>query len=124
MRELAVLLIFKYHEDPKTFFDLSCTLFDIMVMMNLHSAWALFGFWFIYSDEWEACIDSIDNVWELQQVAIFMLAKGAIILFFNILMIPRMLNAVYTIASQRFYHALIIRRNPEASKKFAKAIIA
>ncbi len=119
-----MLLIFKYHENPKTFFDLSCTLFDIMVMMNLHSAWAIFGFWFIYSDEWEACINSNDNVWGLQQVAIFMLAKGAIILFFNILMIPRMLNAVYAIASQRFYHSLIIRRNPEASKKFAKAIIA
>jgi len=56
MRELAVLLIFKYHKDPKSFFQLGCKLLEIMFLMYLHSAWALFGFWFIYSEEWEKCI--------------------------------------------------------------------
>ena len=105
-----MLVIFKYHKDPKRFFDLGCTLVDIMVMMNLHSAWAIFGFTFIYSNLWEECIDSTDRVWELQQVAIFMLAKSCLVLFINILMIPRMLKAILKIAYQNFYSCLLKKR--------------
>jgi len=120
LRELSVLLIYKYHKDPNSFFDVGCNLFEIMVLMNLHSAWALFGFWFIYSEEWEKCIKSNENVGHLQQVAIFMLSKGAIVLFLTILWSPIILNTVIILAYQRFKVWIFTKSRPEEKQKLAR----
>ena len=116
-----MLLAFRKAEDPNKL-DIILSLCQVLVLWTLFSGWGIFGLTLIYNPDTYECAKENTAYFDLRRTAIVMIFMDFFILFFNIMIIPKVIRAGCFIAYQRFY-IIMLARSERVPSRVIKAFM-